>query len=173
MKTKYEIVRIKKIYKIQNFTIYCIFDNDECRYINFEELFQKWNIKQNDIEYPLLEMKELQKVKLSKGTLCWDNVKISLIDENNTEKEHSYEIDPIVLYQNSYFDQEELVENLGILIRSERRKAGLTQKQLAKKSGISTEYISKLETNKTNFELLIYRDILKNGFGKRLKINID
>lgn len=62
---------------------------------------------------------------------------------------------------------------MGVLIRSERKKAGLTQKQLAKKSGISIEYISKLENKKASIELLIYRDILKNGFGKKMKINID
>ena len=104
---------IKEIYKIQNFNIYCKFDNEEFRCINFEKLFQKWNIKQNDIEYPLLKMNELQKVKLSNGTLSWDNIKIKLIDENNTEKEYPYEIDPIVLYQNSFFDQEKLLDNLG------------------------------------------------------------
>ena len=170
---KQEIVRIKNIYNIEDYKIYCLFSNGEYRYIDFDLLFKTWDIKQDDIEYKLLNINELQKAKLSNGTLSWDNVKVKLLDENNKENEYPYEIDPIVLYQNSYLDQEKLIDNLGILIRSERKKAGLTQKQLAKKSGISIEYISKLENQKANIELLIYRDILKKGLGKRLKINID
>lgn len=173
MKIKQEIVRIKKIYKIEDLKIYCLFDNEEYRYVDFEKLFQIWNVKQGDTEYLLKNVQELQKVKLSNGTLSWDNLTIKLLGENNKEKEYPYEIDPIVLYEHSQFDQEKLVDNLGVLIRSERKKAGLTQKQLAKKSGISIDYISKLENKKASIELLIYRDILKNGFGKRLKINID
>ena len=173
MKTKKEIVRIKEIYKIENHKIYCLFDNEEYRFIDFEKLFQSWNVQKGDTEYLLLNVSELQKVTLSNGTLSWSNIKIKLLDENNKEKEYPYEIDPIVLYENSQFDQEKIFDNLGVLIRSERKKAGMTQKQLAKKSGISIDYISKLENKKANIELLIYRDILKKGLGKRLKINID
>ncbi len=173
MKTKQEIVRIKNIYNIENYKIYCLFSTGEFRYIDFDLLFKTWNIKQTDIEYNLKDLNKFRNVKLSKGTLSWNDVKVKLLDDNNIEKEYPYEIDPIVLYQNSHLDQEKLIDNLGLLIRSERKKAGLTLKQLAKKSGISIEYISKLEEQKANIELLIYRDILKNGFGKRLKINID
>ena len=168
-----EIVRIQEVYKIEGFKIYCLFDNDEYRYIDFEALFQTWNVVENDIEYPLLDVQEFKKVGLSNGTLSWSNLKIKLVDDQTNEKEYPYEIDPIVLYAHSQFDQEKLVDDLGILIRRERKKAGLTQKQLSEKSGISIEYISKLENKKANIELLIYRDILKNGFGKSLKINID
>ena len=173
MKTKREIVRIKEIYKIEGFKIYCLFNNEEHRYIDFEKLFQTWNIKKGDIEYLLLNVQELQKVKLSNGTLSWNNIKTKLLNEHSEEIEYPYEVDPVVLYENSLFDQEKLVDNLGILIRNERKKAGLTKKQLATKSGIAVDYISKLENTKANIELLIYRDILKNGFGKNLKINID
>lgn len=173
MKTKQEIIRIEEIYKIEEYKIYCLFNNGEYKYIDFNLLFKKWKIEQNDIEYNLKDLKIFQNVKLSNGTLSWDNVKIKLLDDNNIENEYPYEIDPIILYQNSFLDQEKLLDNLGTLIRVERQKAGLTQKQLARKSGISVEYISKLENQKANIELLIYRDILKNGFGKHLKINID
>jgi transcriptional regulator with XRE-family HTH domain len=60
-----------------------------------------------------------------------------------------------------------------MLLKNERLKAGLTIKQLAKKSGISEEYISKIENEKSNIELLIIRDILKKGFDKRLKIFVE
>jgi DNA-binding XRE family transcriptional regulator len=166
-------VRIKKIYKTDNYKIYCLFSNDERRFIDFEKLFEEWKIQKDDIEYKLSDLSELHKVKLSNGTLSWDNVKLSLLDEKGKEKEYPYGIDPIVLYQNSKYDDEQIFENLGLLLKRERLKSGLTKKQLAKKSGISEEYITKLEQEKSNIELLIIRDILRNGFGKHLKINIE
>jgi len=173
MKSRQEVVRIKEIYKKETFRIYCLFNNNECRFIDFDELFKKWNIKQGDVEYPLLNNSEFQKVKVINGLLSWDNVTVTLIDKNKQEKNYPYEIDPIILYENSQIDQDKIFENLGLFLKAERLKLGLSQKQLAKKSGISEEYISTLENEKSNIELLIIRDLFKNGFGKRLKINVE
>ena len=173
MKTKQKIVRIKEIYKINDFKIFCHFSNDEYRYINFKKLFKTWNVKRGDTEYLLLDKNELQKVKLSNGTLSWECVSVSLIDENNQEQQYPYEIDPIVLYQNSIFDEDKIFDDIGMLLRNERKKSGLTRKQLAKKSGISEEYITKLEDEKTNIELIMLKDILNKGFGKKLQINVE
>jgi DNA-binding XRE family transcriptional regulator len=173
MKNKPEIVRIKEIYKIEDFNIFCHFTNDEFRFVDFEQLFIQWKIKQGDIEYSLLNKTEFKKVNLVNGTLSWKNITVSLLDENGKENYYPYELDPIVLYQNSQIDQDKIFENFGMLLKNERLKSGMTQKQLAKKSGISEEYISKLENEKSNIELLIIRDIMQSGFGKRLKINVE
>lgn len=52
MKPKQEIVRIKEIYKKEDFKICCLFSNEEYRYLDFEQLFKTWNIKRGDTEYP-------------------------------------------------------------------------------------------------------------------------
>jgi len=173
MKTKNEIVRIKEIYKIEYFKVFCVFTNEEFRYVDFSELFKLWDVKETDPEYKLINITDFQKFKLVNGTLSWQNILVSLIDEHGKEKKYPFEIDPIVLYQNSKIDLEKVLENFGMLLRNERIKSGLTTKQLAKKSGISEAYISKLENEKSNIELLMIRDILQSGFGKRLKINIE
>jgi len=173
MKSRPEVVRIIEIYKKEIFNIYCLFSNNEYRFIDFEELFKKWNVKKGDVEYPLLDNLEFQKVKLVNGTLSWDNITVSLINKNKQEKKYPYDLDPIVLYQNSQLDEDKIFENLGMLLKNERIKSGLTPKQLAKKSGISEVYISKLENENSNIELLIIRDIFKKGFGKQLKINVE
>jgi len=173
MKQKREIVRIIEIYKTEKFKIFCHFSNGEYRFVDFEMLLNKWNVKQNDMEYKLLDKSELQKVKIVNGTMSWDNITVSLIDEKGREKLYPFELDPIVLYENSQIDEDNVFENFGMLLKNERLKAGLTKKQLAKKSGVSEEYISRIENEKSNIELLIIRDILKNGFGKRLKINVE
>ena len=173
MKQKPEIVRIKEIYKTEDFKVFCHFTNDEFRFVDFEQLFKQWKIKEGDIEYLLLNKSEFKKVKLVNGTLSWNNLTVSLLDENGKESNYPYELDPIVLYQNSQIDTDKIFDNFGMLLKNERLKSGMTQKQLAKKSGISEEYISKLENEKSNIELLIIRDILQNGFGKRLIINVE
>jgi len=173
MKSNKEIVRISEIKQIDDYKVFCKFNNGEDRYIDFKNLFESWNIKENDAEYPLLNLKEFKKVQLANGTLSWNNISVLLIDENNKEQSYPYEIDPIVLYQHSKLDLDKLFNNIGLLLKSEREKSGLTKKQLAKKSGISEEYISQLENEKTNIELLMLRDIMNKGFGKRLKISVE
>ncbi len=173
MKTKKEVVRIKEIYKIEDFKIFCLFTNEEYRIIDFSELFKIWKVKENDIEFKLLEISDFQKVKLNNGTLSWQNISVNLLNEHGHEEEFPFELDPIMLYQNSKIDPEKLFENFGMLLRNERIKSGLTTKQLAKKSGISENYITKLENEKSNIELLMIRDILQNGFGKKLKVNVE
>ena len=173
MKFDTKIVRISEISKIEYFKVFCKFNNGEYRYIDFEHLFKEWNIKKEDIEYPLLNGEEFNKVQLSNGTLSWQNIQVKLITEQKEEQNFPYEIDPIVLYQNSEIDFDKLIENIGLLLKSEREKSGLTMEELSLKSGISEEYISKLEDKKTNFELLLLRDIMNKGFGKRLKISVE
>ena len=170
---KREVVRIREIYKVDNFCIHCLFSNNEYRIIDFAELFKKWNVKEGDTEYPLLNLSEFQKVKLEKGTLSWDNITVKLLDTNKEEKEYPYDLDPIILYQNSKLDQDKIFENLGILLKTERMKSGITTEQLAKQTGISEGYISQIENEKSSLELLLIRDILQNKFGKRLTINIE
>jgi len=173
MKAQQKIVRISKINKIEGFIVFCTFSNSEYRHIDFEQLFQKWKVKKGDPEYPLLDKSEFKKVQLSNGTLSWNNVTVSLIDEDYKEQSYPYEIDPIVLYQNSQLDFDKLFDNIGLILKNERKKSGLTKSDLAKKSGISEEYITKLEDKKTNFELLVLRDLINKGFGKQLKISIE
>jgi len=173
MKKSIEIIRIKEIYKIDNFKIFCLFTNEENRFIDFKELFEKWNISEKDNEYKLLDLNEFQKVSINNGTLCWRNIEIYLLDENGNEKKFSYEIDPIVLYQNSQIDKEKIIENIGLLLKTERLKSGLTTKQLAKKSGVSEKYITKLENEKSNIELFIINDIFRTGLGKKIKIEVE
>lgn len=173
MKPDTEIVRIKEIYKKDGFKIYCLFSNEESRYIDFEELFKQWNVQEDDIEYQLLDLNELHNVNLTNGTLSWNNITVSLLDEKRKEKQFPYQIDPIVLYQNSKFDEDRIFENLGLLLKRERIKSGLTRKELAIKSGISEVYITRIENERSNIELLIIRDILRNGFGKKIKINVE
>ena len=162
-----------KIEKINGFKIICMFNNGESRILDFESIFKKWNISELDIEFPLLQKIEFQKVKLRNHTLSWENIEVRLIDEDGNEQIYAYEIDPVTLFEKSREVEGDGISKFGSLIRKARKKAGLTQEQLAERSGTSRFYISRIENNKTDVELSTFRKIIEAGLGKHLKLIIE
>ncbi len=80
---------------------------------------------------------------------------------------------PDELYRLSEPDENNSSEKFGSLIKSARIKAGLTQEQLAQKSGTTRFYISRLENNGTDVELSTFRKIVEAGLGKHFKLIIE
>ena len=173
MRKNLKTPRILKINRIDRFKVICMFNNGESRMIDFELLFDKWNVSEEDIEYPLLQKQQFEKIKLRNYTLSWDNIQVSLLNENGEEQSYPYEIDPITLFQNSVEIENDEISKFGSIIRRARKKAGLTQEQLAEKSGTSRFYISRVENNKTDIELSTFRKIVEAGLGKHLKLVIE
>ena len=173
MRKNLKTPRILKINKINGFKVICMFNNGESRMIDFELLFNEWNLSEEDIEYSLLQKQEFEKMKLRNNTLSWDNIQINLLTEDGKEQSHPYEIDPVTLFQHSDEIEDDEISKFGSIIRRARKKAGLTQEQLAEKSGTSRFYISRLENNKTDIELSTFRKIVEAGLGKHLKLVIE
>ena len=172
MRKKLIIPRIIKIQKVIGLTIQCMFNNGEGRILDFEKIFKKWGIGENDIEYQLLNPKEFKKVKLRNYTLSWHNIPITLVSEDGNEEYHPFELSPDELYRLSEPAEPSNSEKFGSLIKSARIKAGLTQEQLAQRSGTSRFYISRLENNRTDVELSTFRKIVEAGLGKHFKLLI-
>ena len=173
MRQKIKIPRIIKIEKITGHKIQCMFNNGESRVLDFEKIFKQWNLTENDFEYPLLDEKEFKKVKLRNYTLSWPNIEIKLKGENGENLTLPYEIGSDVLYQLSEEIKDPSKYRYGRLIRSARLKAGLTQEQLAMRSGTSRFYISRIENDKTDLEMSTFRKIVEAGLGKKLKLTIE
>lgn len=167
------IPRIIKIQKIKGFKIYCMFNNGENRLLDFEQIFEQWKIGKDDVEAPLLTPKEFKKVRLRNFTLSWNNIPVSIISEEGNEEKHPYELSPDELFKLSEPVEPSNSDKFGDLIRSARLKAGLTQEQLAKKSGTSRFYISRLENNRTDVEISTFRKIVEAGLGKQFKMSIE
>lgn len=166
------VKRIIKIHRIQEFKIYCLFNNGKSRIIDFKELFNKWKISEGDEEQIIADSaEEFAKVELIEGTLTWNNVKSNGYDESGNTIEFPYQLDPIVLYENSIKDTSREIE-LGLLIKQTRHDLGLTQEELADKSGTTKHYISRIENNRTGIELSTLKRIIEGGFGKRMQISI-
>jgi DNA-binding XRE family transcriptional regulator len=173
MRQKIKIPRIVKIEKISGHKIQCMFNNGESRLLDFEKIFKQWNVTENDFEYLLLDVKEFKKVKLRNYTLSWSNIEIKVKGENGEDLTLPYEIGADVLFELSEDIKETSKYRYGTIIRSARLKAGLTQQQLAIKSGTTRFYISRIENDKTDLEMSTFRKIVEAGLGKKLKLTIE
>lgn len=175
MRRKLKTPRILKISKIEDYQIYCVFNNGEHRVIDFNEIFKEWNLKKKkkDFRYPLLDKKVFKKVELLDNTLGWKSIKKKIKLSNGVEYNVSFELDPIVLFERSQPDEDKNKENsIGKLLKLARRKAGLTQEELAKKSGTTRYYISRIENDRSDIELGTLRKIIEIGLNKSLKIQV-
>lgn len=173
MKNINKIPRILKINSIDGFNISCVFNNGETRVINFKALFNKWKIKKSDPEFILLNENEFKKVSLRNQNLSWKNVKIKLINIQGIEVNQPYEISPDILYKVSKPSTESRHRfYFGPMIRKFRIKKGMSQEELAKLSGTSKTYISRIENNKIEPEFTTLYKIIEIGLGKRIIVEI-
>ena len=156
-----------------DFSVMCMFNNGESRLLDFENIFKEWKIGPGDVEFPLLDIKNFLKFELRNQTLSWPYIVMELPDESGTMQKHPYEIGPVVLFQLSELIPGEVQHGYGTLIRNERMKAGLTQDELYYRSGTSRFYISRIENNRTDVEMLTLRKIVEAGLGKSMKLVIE
>ncbi len=173
MRQKIKIPRIKKKKKIEGHRIQCMFNNGESRLLDFAEIFKTWDITEKDLEYPLLEQRQFAKVKMRNYTLSWPNLSTSLHDENGKSIELPYEIGADMLFELSKPLPDATSFRFGQLIKKARLQAGLSQEEVASKSGTSRFYISKIENDKADLELSTFRKIVEAGLGKKLKLSIE
>lgn len=173
MRQNIKIPRILKIEDIKGFTLQCMFNNGESRLLDFEKIFKQWQVSEEDLEYKILNINEFKKVKLRNYTLSWHNIQLKIENEIGESEFHPYEIDPKVLYDLSNPVDKNNLNQFGNIIKTARLKAGLTQEQLALRSGTTRFYISRVENNKTDLEISTFRKIVEAGLGKNLKVIID
>ena len=69
------------------------------------------------------------------------------------------------------FDAESRAFMVGELIKEERRKAKLTQEELANKIGTKKSYISRLENGKIDIQLSTLFRIIEEGLGRKVSIS--
>jgi ribosome-binding protein aMBF1 (putative translation factor) len=70
------------------------------------------------------------------------------------------------------FEAESLAFRLGEMLKEERKKANLTQEQLAEKTGTKKSYISRIEAGKSDIQLSTFSRIIEVGLNKKISISI-
>jgi HTH-type transcriptional regulator / antitoxin HipB len=61
---------------------------------------------------------------------------------------------------------------LGVMIQELRKENGMTQEQLAAKCGTTKTYISRIENNASDIRLSTLMRIVREGFGRQLRLCI-
>ena len=168
-----KLPRILKIEAVRGLQLLVMFNNGESRLLTFEDIFKQWRMKTSSPEHALLKPLAFRKVTLRNGTLSWPNVAVRLPDEQGNLMAYPYEIDPSVLYTLSSPADAASLAGLGSLIKKERMRAGLSQDELAQRSGTTRFYISRVENNKTDLELATLRKIVEAGLGKKIRLTIE
>jgi len=172
MRRNIKIPRILKINWIKGLTVSVVFNNGESRIIDFKKVFKNLDLN-NDSAIMILKIPdEFAKVELANNTLSWNNVDQFITGKNNKRIKVPFEIGPDILLKNSNPDETESKSKIGRLVRDIRVKSGLTQKELAIRSGTSRNYISRIENNRSDIELDTLRKIIETGLGKHLEINV-
>lgn len=172
MRQNIKIPRILKINWIRELSISVVFNNGESRIIDFRKVLKQFNVNKDSPAYILYDSKEFAKVEIVDNTLSWSNVEQYITMRNGKKMKVPYEIGADVLLKYSHPEKSELSLKLGQMIREARLINGLTQQDLALKSGTSRTYISRIENDRSDLEIATLRKIIETGLGKRLEIRI-
>ena len=168
-----KIPRIIKLSAIQGWRVYVAFSNGEHRVIDFEQFFRKHHFATDPLRRRLLDEAVFQGLNLHEGTLRWPTVLDKIELSNGMVFEVPFDLDPLVLYENSEPDLEQNQGvKIGTLLRQARKEAGLTQEELAIKSGTTKHYISRIENNHADIELGTLQKIVEIGLGKQLEVQV-
>jgi DNA-binding XRE family transcriptional regulator len=172
MRRNIKIPRILKINWIKGLTISVVFNNGESRIIDFKKVLKKLELKNDSPILILKDSDEFAKVELKNNTLSWSNVEQFISGKNGKKVKVPFEIGADVLLKHSSTEVTEITSKIGRLVRDTRIKSGLTQNELAIKSGTSRNYISRIENDRSDIELDTLRKIIETGLGKHLEINV-
>lgn len=174
MKGLRNIPKILKINEVRGYKVSCLFNNGEARIIDFESFFKsRKRFSERHPAYKLVNnIAEFNQLELLGNTIGWQNTGKYMKNLAGEEVFYPYDIDPIVLFEYSELDEHRSLR-VGQLVKQARLEAGISQEELARKSGTSKQYISRLENNKSDIELLTLKKIIEAGLGKRLEIQIN
>lgn len=166
-----KILKINRIDK-KELRISVLFSNGENRVLDFNDVFRnKWKVKKKDPEFVLLHPKEFAKVRLSNYTLSWNNVTIKATNIKGEITDVPFEVGADTLFELSKLDENHLF-SIGSIFRKARLSAKLSQEEVAAKAGTSRTYITKLESGKSDVELMTLKKIVEAGLNMKLLLDI-
>jgi DNA-binding XRE family transcriptional regulator len=167
------IPRVISVEALNDFQLSLLFSNGQYRLVGLTKLFDDvFKMKHDFFAYPIIkDAVVFNQVTIDGHSISWPKVKRKRKNFSGEEVEIAFDLDPAVLYANSVPDQNKSL-NIGAMVRRERKKAGLTQEQLAEKIGTNKQYISRLENDKSDLEIQTLRKIVEGGLGKTLEISI-
>ena len=176
MKTKTfrGLPRILKVNEVNptELNLSVLFSNGENRRLDFKHILDnEWKITSKDPEFLLYNPKVFGHVELSNGTLTWNSIVFFLTDEHGEKQAVPFDVGADILFELSTLD-EERTHSIGRLFKQWRIEANLTQEEVARRSGTSRTYITKIENGSQDIELDTLYRIVEGGLNKTLVLSV-
>ncbi len=164
--------KIIRIIEVEPFRITLLWNTSEIRIHDFSPLFEMWE-KEGDVKMSALQDWEtFKQVTLSEvNTLCWKNLPVTFTYKGKILTS-PLELDAQQLYAQSSLVRKVQGTHIGALLKQARIKAGLSQADVALKSGTTRNYISRIENDKSDIQLETFQKIVELGIGKKVVIDI-
>ncbi|NHB70376.1 helix-turn-helix domain-containing protein [Perlabentimonas gracilis] len=172
MRKHIKIPRILKINWIKGLSVSVVYNNGESRIIDFRNVLLKIGVDEKSPASILFNEDEFKKAEIENNTLSWNNVEQYITLRNNEKVKVPFEIGADVLLKYSQPEKSDVVLKIGRLIRESRMRSGLSQQELAIKSGTTRNYISRIENDRSDIEIATLRKIVETGLGKQLDVRI-
>ena len=155
-------------------TLYTLWTNGDERKIDLSSTIAS-SLSNGDNRFaPLREWEVFKQASVSAdNTIVWPNLKQTVTLPSGKIITGTLDLDPDTLYQNStLINKLSTSPKIGLLLKTAREDAGLSQEDVAKNSGTTRNYISKIETGKADIQLNTLYRLIKLGIGKELKLSI-
>ncbi|HAL82953.1 MAG TPA: hypothetical protein DCO83_12545 [Mucilaginibacter sp.] len=170
-----KLPRILTITKVeQPNTLYTLWTNGEERKIDLSPVIAS-ALSAGDTRFaPLKEWEVFKHAGVSDdNTIVWHNLIQTITLPGGKVITGALDLDPDTLYQDScLINKLSTSPKIGLLLKTAREEAGLSQEEVAMKSGTTRNYISKIETGKADIQLNTLYRLIKLGIGKELKLSI-
>lgn len=164
--------KISRIIAVEPFKITLLWNTSEIRILDFAPLFKQWEAEDDSKMATLREWETFKQVALSENrTLWWPNVQVSFTFKGET-RTSPLELDALELYRQSTLVKKMESVNVGSMLRKARENAGLSQADVALKSGTTRNYISRIENDKSDIQLETLQKIVELGIGGEIVVQI-
>lgn len=164
--------KIARIIEVERFKITLLWSTSEIRVLNFAPLFEQWEADGDSNMAGLQDWETFKQVAISENrTLCWPNVPVSYTFKGEI-RASPLEVDVQELYRQSKLVKKMEPVNLGAMLRGAREAAGLSQADVALKSGTTRNYISRIENDKSDIQLETLQKIVELGIGGEMVVQI-
>ena len=153
--------RIIDVINVEFPKVTTLWNNGEIRVNNFSPHLHTDNERLRKLANPA----SFSEIIVADGTLHWPLIQLPATFKGKDTLQ-ALALDPDVLYQNSELIGISFQTLLSFNLRKARLNAGLSQRELAEKSGTTKAYISRLESGKADFQISTFARIIEQGLNK-------
>ena len=161
--------RIAKVLGIEGFVVTALWTTMEVRVNDFTREANNW--ADNSYLAPLADPMVFKRAELSDGGLEWPEALavVPHFEVLGCSQFQPISFDPDTMYsESSFLVHLDTNKQLSELVKSTRISEKISQQELARRSGVSKQYINRLESGRTDIQFGSLVQILELGLHKRI-----